>query len=201
MNTILFGGATIFSALFALWYVYSLCRGVVPFSKKAKEAKLRKAVLTEARTFVLSYEDLPAYSAGGEHGEAMQGLRAAWKARDAEKCFELLTELNPPQSWAACREWLDILVVSISVAMAFRAYFYEPFHIPTGSMQPTLYGNHSTTCKPEEATAWDKLPGLRWYKWLVTGKMYECYRAPFLGRFRTRIFRTRCRLGGDGAPG
>ena len=186
MNTILFGGATIFSALFALWYVYSLCRGVVPFSKKAKEAKLRKAVLTEARTFVLSYEDLPAYSAGGEHCEAMQGLRAAWKARDAEKCFELLTELNPPQSWAACREWLDILVVSISVAMAFRAYFYEPFHIPTGSMQPTLYGNHSTTCKPEEATAWDKLPGLRWYKWLVTGKMYECYRAPFNGTLRFR---------------
>jgi signal peptidase I len=186
MNTILFGGATIFSALFALWYVYSLCRGVVPFSKKAKEAKLRKAVLTEARTFVLSYEDLPAYSAGGEHGEAMQGLRAAWKARDAEKCFELLTELNPPQSWAACREWLDILVVSISVAMAFRAYFYEPFHIPTGSMQPTLYGNHSTPCKPEEATAWDKLPGLRWYKWLVTGKMYECYRAPFNGTLRFR---------------
>ena len=25
------------------------------------------------------------------------------------------------------REWLDTLVVAISVAMAFRAYFYEPF--------------------------------------------------------------------------
>ena len=146
-------------------------------------------MLTKARKFVLSYEDLPAYSAGGEHGEAMQSLRAAWKARDAEKCFELLTELNPPQSWAACREWLDILVMSISVAMAFRAYFYEPFHIPTGSMQPTLYGNHSTTCKPEEATAWDKLPGLRWYKWLVTGKMYECYRAPFNGTLRFKGMR------------
>ena len=68
MNTILFGGATIFSALFALWYVYSLCRGVVPFSKKAKEAKLRKAVLSEARTFVLSYEDLPAYSETNKRG-------------------------------------------------------------------------------------------------------------------------------------
>ena len=31
------------------------------------------------------------------------------------------------------REWLDTLVVAISVAMAFRAYFYEPFKIPTGS--------------------------------------------------------------------
>ena len=44
------------------------------------------------------------------------------------------------------REWLDTLVVAISVAMAFRAYFYEPFNIPTGSMQPTLYGNHYEPC-------------------------------------------------------
>ncbi len=189
MNTVLFGGATISSVLFALWCVYSLCRGVVPFSKKAKEVKRRKAVLTKARKFVLSYEDLPAYSAGGEHGEAMQSLRAAWKARDAEKCFKLLTELNPPQSWAACRKWLDSLVVQISVTMAFMAYFYEPTHIPTGSMQPTLYGNHSTTCKPEDATAWDKTPGLRWYKWLVTGKMYECYWAPFNGTLRFKGMR------------
>ena len=34
-----------------------------------------------------------------------------------------------------CREWLDTLVVAISVAMCFRAYFFEPFNIPTGSMQ------------------------------------------------------------------
>ena len=131
MNTILFGGATILSVFFARWCVYSLCMGLVPFSRKAKEAKLRKAVLAGARTFVLSYEDLPDYREGGARGEAMRSLRAAWEARDAEKCSELLIELNPPKSWATCREWVDIMVVSISVAMAFRAYFYEPFHIPT----------------------------------------------------------------------
>ena len=41
------------------------------------------------------------------------------------------------------REWLDTLVVAISVAMAFRAYFYTPFKIPTGSMQETLWGWHT----------------------------------------------------------
>ena len=77
-----------------------------------------------------------------------------------------------------CREWLDTLVVAISVAMAFRAYFYEPFNIPTGSMQPTLYGNHYEPC-PEPGVM-QKTP-LKWLEWLATGRDYKEYRAPATG--------------------
>jgi len=181
MTETLFGGLTLFSIAFVVWCVWSLCRGEIPFSKAAKEAKATKALLGTARTFVLSYEDLPAYQAGGEFGERMAELRSAWERRDVASCQALLEQLDRPKSCAVGREWLDILVVSISVAMAFRAYFYEPFHIPTGSMQPTLYGNHSEACNPAQATFWDTTPGLRWYKWFLTGKMYECFRAPFNG--------------------
>lgn len=184
MTDVLFGGLTLFSVAFVLWCVWSLCKGEIPFSKKAQEAKAAKAVLGAARTFVLSYEDLPAYQAGGEFGARMQNLRDAWSRREVAECQSLLEFLDPPKNCAVGREWLDILVVSISVAMAFRAYIYEPFHIPTGSMQPTLYGNHSEACSPEQATFWDKTPGLRWYKWFLTGKMYECFRAPFDGSLR-----------------
>ncbi len=76
------------------------------------------------------------------------------------------------------REWLDTLVVAISVAMAFRAYFYEPFNIPTGSMQPTLYGNHSEAC--EEPGVWQTTP-LKWLNWLVSGRDYKEFVAPFDG--------------------
>lgn len=76
------------------------------------------------------------------------------------------------------REWLDTLVVAISVAMAFRAYFYEPFNIPTGSMQPTLYGNHSEAC--ENPGLWQKTP-LKWLNWLVSGRDYKEFVAPFDG--------------------
>lgn len=76
------------------------------------------------------------------------------------------------------REWLDTLVVAISVAMAFRAYFYEPFNIPTGSMQPTLWGNH--TRAGEEATAMDTWP-LSWAKWLWTGEKHVELKAPASG--------------------
>lgn len=75
-------------------------------------------------------------------------------------------------------EWLDTLVVAISVAMAFRAYFFEPFNIPTGSMQPTLYGNHSERC--EEAGVFQTTP-LKWFNWLLTGRDYKEFKAPFSG--------------------
>ncbi len=152
----------------------------LPFTKAARVRKEAKAVLNAAQTFVLSYEDLPAYRDGGEFAMRMDNLRAALSARNVAECKSLLEYLDPPKSFAAGREWLDILVVSISVAMAFRAYFYEPFNIPTGSMQPTLYGNHSIPCSPEEAGLFDVTP-LKWLKWAVTGEMYEHFQAPFNG--------------------
>ncbi len=79
------------------------------------------------------------------------------------------------------KEWLDTLVVAISVAMAFRAYFYEPFKIPTGSMQETLWGYHTTVGK--ERTAWDTFP-LSILKWAWTGERVVDWTAPTTGTIR-----------------
>ena len=181
----LFAAATIGVVFFAIWFFWSLLWGNVPFSAKARQRKERKIVLGAAQTFILSYEDLPAYRDGGEFAARMGDLRAALAAKDTAECKSLLEILDPPKSWAVGREWLDILVVSISVAMAFRAYFYEPFNIPTGSMQPTLYGNHSVSCSPAEADFFDKTP-LKWFKWILTGEMYEHFQAPFAGTLQFR---------------
>lgn len=81
------------------------------------------------------------------------------------------------------REWLDTLVVAISVAMAFRAYFYEPFNIPTGSMQPTLWGYHTEA--GTEKGVWDSVP-LSFAKWLWTGEKVVEYKAPVSGTVRAR---------------
>src|SRR5262245_4964973 len=49
-----------------------------------------------------------------------------------------------PYPNAALRENIEVLLVAIAVAMGIRTFIAQPFKIPTGSMQPTLYGVTST---------------------------------------------------------
>ena len=48
-----------------------------------------------------------------------------------------------PYPHAMWRENVEVLLVAIAVAMGVRTFFLQPFKIPTGSMQPTLYGVNS----------------------------------------------------------
>ena len=43
----------------------------------------------------------------------------------------------PHHTW---RENVEVFLVALAVAMAIRTFFVQPFKIPTGSMQPTLFG-------------------------------------------------------------
>lgn len=51
----------------------------------------------------------------------------------ANKCLK-------PYPNAGIRENVEVLLVALAVAMAIRTFFAQPFKIPTGSMQPTLFG-------------------------------------------------------------
>jgi len=45
-----------------------------------------------------------------------------------------------PYPHAAWRENVEMLLVAVAVALSIRTFILQPFKIPTGSMQPTLYG-------------------------------------------------------------
>lgn len=48
-----------------------------------------------------------------------------------------------PYPNAAWRENVEVLLVALAVALGIRTFFLQPFKIPTGSMQPTLFGVNS----------------------------------------------------------
>ena len=54
-----------------------------------------------------------------------------------------------PYPNALWRENVEVMLVAVAVAMAIRTFFLQPFKIPTGSMQPTLFGVivHKTICR------------------------------------------------------
>jgi signal peptidase I len=76
--------------------------------------------------------------------ELRQGARAgADKATleqgmgDLEKAANKWLKPHPHHS---LRENVEVFLVAIAVAMAIRTFLLQPFKIPTGSMQPTLFG-------------------------------------------------------------
>lgn len=97
---------------------------------------------------------------------------------DGERLVTCSTRLTPRRALPALRENLEIVIVAIAVAMGFRTYFIQPFKIPTGSMQPTLYGIHLE--KRAEPGFMDRIP-MRFVKWLALGESYIEIRAKSAG--------------------
>lgn len=83
-----------------------------------------------------------------EHSDAPP--EAAMAAANAR-----LAKIRLSIRYPAVREILDLLLVVGAVAAGIRGLFLQPFRIPTGSMQPTLYGIHY---QYRSGTWRDKLP-------------------------------------------
>lgn len=74
-------------------------------------------------------------------------LQAALKSRSREQIHAVRDKIEsevgriaPPPPAAGWRENVEVFLVAIVIAAGVRAYFLQPFKIPTGSMQPTLFG-------------------------------------------------------------
>lgn len=87
----------------------------------------------------------------------------------AEALHRATLALCPPKRWPGWRENIEVLVVALAVAMAFRTYFIQPFKIPTSSMSPTLHGIHYVP--REQPTILDRMP-IKVVKWLIFGEWF-----------------------------
>ncbi len=103
-------------------------------------------------------------------------LKAAIKAKDTSKVAEASKQLRAvcenslpsekPLGWF--EENVEVMFVAIVIALGLRAYYLQPFRIPTGSMQPTLNGIIGTPLKQAE---WPSLPVRLWEK-AMRGRTY-----------------------------
>lgn len=80
----------------------------------------------------------------GSLAELARVTRSESKAETLLQQMESLEEVAnkwlKPYPNAAWRENVEVFLVALAVAMGIRTFFAQPFKIPTGSMQPTLYG-------------------------------------------------------------
>ncbi len=102
-------------------------------------------------------------------------LHQARKSKDPkelEKAYKKLQEDELPQiprrKQSAAKEYVEIFIVALALAFGVRGLFLQPFKIPTGSMEPTLFGIHFTSV--------DEMPQLnpvkRFFQYLHYSRRY-----------------------------
>lgn len=113
--------------------------------KWKKEAQL---LMKGARKFVHYKRDLLNEARISEIESRREDLVAAIRTKDREQvrqasamlqsaCEQSLPQQKPLSSF---EENVEVIFVAIVIALGLRAYYLQPFRIPTGSMQPTLNG-------------------------------------------------------------
>jgi signal peptidase I len=114
----------------------------------SKSVRQAKDMCKQVRKLLAAQRDiLPAPAIVGLE-TVLKETEAAIKSRATENALrDRMTALeNAANKWlkpyphSSIRENVEVLLVALSVAMAIRTFFLQPFKIPTGSMQPTLFG-------------------------------------------------------------
>lgn len=151
------------------------------FWTRRRLRKAAKTMLHHAAHARAMREDVASADSLAALGAAEQRLREALAASDPERFDAAASELDaacravwPPRPMPGMRENVEILVVALGVAMALRCFFIQPFRIPTGSMQPTMFGVKIT--EQSEARWYDRFP-VSWLGWAVFGEGYVEVRA------------------------
>jgi signal peptidase I len=117
------------------WFISSTVRNAVAMRKHVRR-------LLAAQRDILAPQAIENVNrALTEFGNALRSdTKDAALKKEMEKLEAVANKWLKPYPHAAWRENVEVLLVALAVAMAIRTFFLQPFKIPTGSMQPTLFG-------------------------------------------------------------
>lgn len=142
----------------------------------AKWKKEAKHLLKGGRKFLHYKRDLLKPERVEEIESRRGDLAAAIKAGDRKRVDEASKQLRlacenslpreKPTGWF--EENVEVMFVAIVIALGLRAYYLQPFRIPTGSMQPTLNGITGT---PIPKSEWPSAP-VRMVEYVLRGRKY-----------------------------
>lgn len=131
------------------------------FSPKWK--KEARHLAKGARKFIQYKRDLLDQERIGEIQSRQEDLLETVRKGDKEAAQEASKHLRAtcenslprekPLNWF--EENVEVIFVAVVIALGLRAYYLQPFRIPTGSMQPTLNG---ITGEPLAREQWPSLP-------------------------------------------
>lgn len=111
-------------------------------SKKCRKAVKRFAGVLDYDDDILSEAEKNSINQAIEEGKSLIAAADYQSMMDFARNSDTRLESILMRSKMWLRESLDILAVALAVAFGIRALFFQPFKIPTGSMQPTLFGIH-----------------------------------------------------------
>lgn len=118
------------------------------------QLKQARALLEAAAKLHHQHHDLLPEADRREAEQALESLREAVRSKDRQRIAKAsghverrFPQILPQPSHPVLAENVEAILVAVVLAVGFQAYFLKPFKIPTGSMQPTLYGmtGHPTT--------------------------------------------------------
>jgi signal peptidase I len=130
--------------------------------------------LRDAQSDLLTPEELQALDAALRQTKAAldSGADDQILADSAAALEDAARQFLRPFPHPELRENVEVLLMAIAIAISIRTFFAQPFKIPTGSMQPTLYGVTVLDRRDDPAFV---MPGLcrRIYEFAFHGAIYH----------------------------
>ena len=155
--------------------------GLLKKRKQRRQIKEHLHAARHARHMREDIADSKDLAALRQAEEALREIRRTGEG-NLEQALDRLAEaanrIYPARNTSGIRENVEVIIVALGAAMAIRAFFFQPFKIPTNSMQPTLNG--ITGAYASGSTLLDIQP-FRFVKWLVTGTTHHELKARSTG--------------------